>query len=84
MIRQGVDGSAVRVILDELAEHPRHEFWPDDVPYRDVPLEGVVGHRQVTDAYLVRLARAHGAKLATFDGGLAGTHRDAVDHVPTS
>ena len=31
----------------------------------------VVGHRQVTDAYLLALAKTHGGKLATFDRGVA-------------
>ncbi len=30
-----------------------------------------VGHRQVTDAYLLSLAQHHKGKLATFDGGIA-------------
>ena len=34
----------------------RHEFWPDDVGYADVPIQGIIGHRQVTDAYLAQLA----------------------------
>ena len=25
---------------------------PDDVPFTDVPVQGIIGHRQVTDAYL--------------------------------
>ena len=29
--------------------------------------QGIVGHRQVTDAYLAQLARAHRVRLATFD-----------------
>jgi len=29
--------------------------------------ERILGYKQVTDAYLLRLARQHGAKLATFD-----------------
>ena len=61
---------------------PRHEFWPDDVSYGDVPVRGIVGHRQVTDAYLAQLARAHHAQLATFDQALAMLHTDVVELVP--
>ena len=32
---------------------------------------GVVGHRQVTDAYLLAVAHHHGAKLATLDRDVA-------------
>jgi predicted nucleic acid-binding protein len=71
-------------VLTAIHEDPRHEFWPDDLAYRDVPLRGVIGHRQVTDAYLVALARRHGAKLATFDEGLAALHDDSVELIPTS
>jgi predicted nucleic acid-binding protein len=39
----------------------------------------VIGHRQVTDAYLVALARHHDGRLATFDRGLAALHDDAVE-----
>ena len=65
-------------------EEPDHEFWPDDISYSEVPMDGVVGHRQVTDAYLAQLARAHRGRLASFDQGLAELHRDVVDLVPTS
>src|SRR3990170_2466443 len=32
-------------------------------------MTGVIGHRQVTDAYLAALARHHRGQLATFDPG---------------
>ena len=83
LIREGQSGAAARAVLSELADHPRHEFWPDSVSYRDVPLGGLIGHRQVTDAYLVSLARAHGGVLATFDHGLAGQYADLVELIPT-
>lgn len=57
----------------------RHEFWPDDLPLDDVDFRGVVGHRQVTDAYLSGLARARGARLVTLDSGLAALHPDVAD-----
>ena len=38
----------------------------------------VSGHRRVTDAHLVTLARRHGVGMVTFDAGLAALagHRD--------
>jgi len=84
LVRQGQDGSTVHAVLTALAEHPRHEFWPDSVTYREVLLDGVIGHRQVTDAYLAALARAHNAKLVSLDGGLAGLHGDSVELIPTA
>lgn len=70
-------------VLAGLAASPTHEFWPDHLTFLDVPLDGVVGHRQVTDAYLADLARAHQATLATFDRGLSLLHPDTVELVPT-
>ena len=72
LIRQGQDGSVAQGVIAALGEHPRHEFWADSVSYREVPLRGIIGHRQVTDAYLAQLARAQQAKLVSFDKGLAG------------
>jgi predicted nucleic acid-binding protein len=59
-------------------------IWPDDVEYADVPIQGIIGHRQVTDAYLAQLARTRGSRLATFDQAMAKLHRDVVDLVPAS
>jgi hypothetical protein len=50
--------------------------------YTDVPWRGVLGHRQVTDAYLAALARRNGGRLATFDRGLAALHEDVVMLIP--
>jgi len=82
LIRAGQDGPTAHAVVTGLAEHPRHEFWADSISYREVPLGSVIGHRQVTDAYLVQLARAHGARLATFDRDLAGLHSDIVELIP--
>ncbi len=68
------DGHAAASVLRALAGHPRHVFWPDDLGYADIGWAGVLGHRQVTDRYLVALARHHGGRVATFDRGLAALH----------
>jgi predicted nucleic acid-binding protein len=55
-------------------EHPRHEFWADSLSLSDAvkKLESRMrGHRQITDAYLVGLARHRKGRLATMDKGLA-------------
>ena len=36
--------------------------------------KSLMWHRQVTDAYLVALARHHGGRVATLDKGLAALH----------
>lgn len=66
-------------VLRGFAEHPRHRFWPDALDYLQVGMKGVLGHRQVTDAYLAELARTNRGKLATFDKGLAALHPDVVE-----
>jgi len=81
LIREGRSPDTALTVLSALAGDQRHEFWPDDGAYRRVCLKGVVGHRQVTDAYLAQLAREHDGRLATFDQGLARLHNDIVDVV---
>ena len=63
--------------MPSLANLP-HQFWPDVVPVDATLLRGVLGQRQVTDAYLAALARAHGGTLATLDAGLAHAHPDVI------
>lgn len=41
-------------------------------------MTGVIGHRQVTDAYLAGLARARKGSLATFDRGRVAVHHDVA------
>ncbi len=45
-----------------------HRFWPDDVTIRDrIRAGAALTHTQLSDAYLLALAVAHGGRLATFD-----------------
>jgi len=82
LMRQESTVSLAVAVLQRITTRAGHEFWPDDASYVDVDLTGVIGHRQVTDAYLATQARRHGARLATFDRGLAALHRDVVELVP--
>jgi uncharacterized protein len=83
LVREGQTAEAARFVVRGVAGNPRHEFWPDDVAYPDVPTAGIIGHRQVTDAYLAQLARGRSARLATFDQALAKLHADVAELVPT-
>jgi toxin-antitoxin system PIN domain toxin len=65
-------------ILRGIESLPDHEFWPDSLPYINVRMVGVIGHRQVTDAYLVSLAESRGGQLASMDKGLSLLHSDKV------
>jgi toxin-antitoxin system PIN domain toxin len=80
-IRNGQSADTAQAVLSAVAADPRHEFWPDDLSYRDTTMKGVIGHRQVADAYLAELARRKGGRLASFDQGLAKLHTDVVDLV---
>ncbi|MBN8508785.1 MAG: PIN domain-containing protein [Burkholderiales bacterium] len=76
-MRLGGHGAAQALaLLEAVTGHARHHFWPDDLPYAQVQWQGVMGHRQVTDAYLASLARHHHGKLASFDRGLVALHGD--------
>jgi uncharacterized protein len=78
LVRGGLTAADAMTVLAELCIRPEHEFWADDLASADVTLRGVIGHRQVTDAYLAALARAHGGSVATLDRGLAALHPDVV------
>jgi uncharacterized protein len=82
LIREGQPIAAAQDILRRTTASPRHEFWTDDVPFTDVRVTGIVGHRQVPDAYLAQLARARQARLATFDQAMAKLHDDVAELVP--
>ncbi len=82
LIRQGTSISEAREALSILTGHARHEQWFDDLTYLEVDLSRVLGHRQVTDAYLAGLARAHRGRLATLDQGLAVTAPDVAELIP--
>ncbi len=79
LLREGVATATAHGVIAALSADRRHQFWVDDVAFLEVPLVGVLGHRQVTDAYLAQLARHHAGRLATFDQGLAALHPDVTD-----
>lgn len=82
LLRYGLATRVARRVLLDLTDDDRHTFWADDLSYRDVPMTGVLGHRQITDAYLAQLARSRSARVATFDQGLAVQHPDVAELVP--
>ena len=70
LIRAGESQATAAMTLSAMHSSPRCEFWPDSISYTAADLDHVVGHRQVTDAYLASLAASRGCRLATFDHGL--------------
>ena len=65
-------------VLRQFIADPRHEFIPDDLSCADrvVRTELMTGANQITDRYLVALARQHGFSLATLDEPLAKSFAD--------
>lgn len=71
-----VSVDAARTVLGALRAVGAHRFLVDDVSLVDPDPPLVVGHRQVTDAHLLTLARRHGLRLVTFDAGAAALASD--------
>lgn len=56
--------------LAEASTSTDHVFWPADVSLLDpqgFEWSSILGHRQVTDVYLLLLAVRHGGRFVTFD-----------------
>jgi toxin-antitoxin system PIN domain toxin len=59
-----------RELLLTLTQLPGHAFWPTTISYFEAaaPFQRrMQGPKQITDAYLLGIARHHGGKLATLD-----------------
>lgn len=62
--------AAVSASLAALRALPGHVFWADDISLMDatwVDAHRLLSPGQVTDSYLLALARAHQGQLASFD-----------------
>ena len=69
LIREAPSVKQALSALQALTAHPRHHFLEDSLSFADPNFAHllIVGHRQVTDAYLLALAAHHGATLVTLD-----------------
>jgi len=76
--------------LGEFCASGQHVFWPDEVSLRDPGLfrwAAPVSHRNLTDVYLLGLARSKTGKLATFDrsipvAAVAEAGRETLEVIP--
>jgi uncharacterized protein len=84
LLRLGESPTTAVEVIRRIRGLPSCSFWADSISYADVDLGHVLGHRQVTDAYLVGLARAHGEVLATLDEALATSLPDHCLLLPQS
>ncbi|MEX0426546.1 TA system VapC family ribonuclease toxin [Nocardioides sp. DS6] len=82
LVRLGEHRATAVTVLSDMYASTRCEFWADSLTYTAADLGHVVGHRQVTDAYLAALAAERGARLATFDQALAAALPQHVDLIP--
>ena len=87
IIPEAVTPREALALLSEIIALPGHRFWPDEIEPTAMSIFStlaLVGHRQVTDAYLLALALHHKATLVTFDKGIAeliSEHRLRARHV---
>lgn len=80
-------------VLEANLQHPRHQGWEDSWGAADLMrpfVDRLVGHRQITDAYLLGLALRQEGRLATLDSGIealapsGGSFGDLVERIPLS
>jgi toxin-antitoxin system PIN domain toxin len=72
--RDALTPEQARLVLRDSMKDARHRFWPDAISYVDAVMlfnSKLVGHKQITDAYLLGLAIHNGGKLTTFDRSIA-------------
>jgi len=65
-----------RAVLRDLRAAGDHRFLTNDVSLTDADVPELSGHRQITDAVLLVVARRAGVALATFDTGIAALAGD--------
>ncbi len=77
-------------LLQQAVDSERHEFWRDSLPASAATAHvaaRIQGHRQITDAYLLSVARQHNGMVATFDSGMlslaVGDYSASLQIIPT-
>lgn len=73
LVKPGLTLAELAEVLANNLAHPAHRLLALDFGFSDVLAcctGGVVGHRQVTDAFLLTAAARAGMKLLTFDRGV--------------
>ena len=67
---------AVASRLAEAMAHDSHAFWPDSLSLLDpqhIQRDRLIGHRQITDAYLLALAVENKGRFVSFDARITPT-----------
>ena len=63
-LRGGATARDAVGVVRGLGAADKHEVWSDELGYDGIDMRRVVGHKQVTGAYLAGLARERGGRLA--------------------
>lgn len=80
-------------LLQRMTRVGRHLFWPDDLDLtvdQGTLIDRAMGHRQITDAYLLALALRHEGRLITLDRSIpdllppASPERDLIEIIRSS
>jgi toxin-antitoxin system PIN domain toxin len=61
-------------LLEKNLQHPAHRYWACDISYPEAVASftgRIVGHQQITDAYLLGLTMHHKGRLVTLDRSLS-------------
>jgi uncharacterized protein len=68
-LRAPAFGEVLRILRVASESSTNHHFWPDDLPLSAIATSRnfYLGHKQITDAYLLALAMNNGGTLVTFD-----------------
>lgn len=67
-------------LLGQFVAHKFHIFWNSPPAQSRSIFSKCLGHQQVTDAYLVEVARTNKGRIATLDGKLS-VHGEKTDQV---
>ena len=71
VVKTSIDCQEAVDLLEAIINHPQHAYYDSAPPLTEAPFvelaQKIVGYRQVTDATLLHVAKAHGLKLVTFD-----------------
>jgi toxin-antitoxin system PIN domain toxin len=71
VLPSSISTAAACEVLVRMRAVGAHRFLPNDVSITAADFPEIAGHRQLTDALLLTVARRHGTKLVTFDAGAA-------------
>lgn len=71
VLPSSISPAAAQEVLNGLRAAGAHRFLVNDVSATAPDFPEIAGHRQLTDALLLTVARRNGTRLVTFDGGIA-------------